>query len=67
MTITKVIERLSIYYNGQLSVLKYLLNQCCGMIDIIEEKKFNVFKNIVVTIEGKIITLEVSFKKKAKF
>ncbi|KAL0274621.1 UNVERIFIED_CONTAM: hypothetical protein PYX00_002710 [Menopon gallinae] len=58
MTITKVIERLSVYYNGQLTVLKYLLNQCCGMIDIIEEKKFNVFKNIVVTVEGKIITLE---------
>lgn len=59
MTITKVTERVSVYYSGQLSVLKYLLNQSCGVLEIVDEKKFKAFKNINIIIENKIITLEV--------
>lgn len=58
---TQVIQRLSVYYSGQLNILKYLLSQVCGSIDPVDEKKFRVFKNIDITVEGKVITLEVSF------
>ncbi|KAK6626585.1 Cleavage and polyadenylation specificity factor 73 [Polyplax serrata] len=58
MTVTRVTERVSVYYSGQMSILKYLLNQSCGPVEVVDDKKLKVFKNINITIESKIITLE---------
>ena len=61
MTITKVTERVSVYYSGQVSILKYLLNQSCGPVEVVDEKKLKIFKTINVNIDNKIITLEVKY------
>ncbi|KAK0085345.1 hypothetical protein PV325_005386 [Microctonus aethiopoides] len=58
MCMSQVIQRQSIYFNGSLPVLKHLLTQIAGNLDLIDDKKMRVFKNVDVTIEGKIVTME---------
>lgn len=58
---SQIIQRQSIFYGGSLSVLRHLICQLAGTIEPIEgEKKFKVFNNIEITIENKVVTLEVS-------
>lgn len=60
MTMSQIIQRQSIFYGGSLSVLRHLICQLAGTIEPIEgEKKFKVFNNIEITIENKVVTLEV--------
>ncbi|KAK0074865.1 hypothetical protein PV325_007697, partial [Microctonus aethiopoides] len=58
ITTTEVKCIQSIYFDGSLSVLKHLLMQMDGELDIIDEKEMRVFKNIDVIIEGKIVMVE---------
>lgn len=58
MSMSQVIQRQSIYYSASLPTLKHLLTQIAGNLDIIDDKKLRVFKNVDLTIEGKIITIE---------
>lgn len=58
MNITQVVQRQSICFNSSWSVLKHLLQQISGEIDIIDDKKIRIFKNVDVSIDGKIVTLE---------
>lgn len=60
MNMSQIIQRQSVYYGGSLSVLRHLICQLAGTIETLDgEKKFKVFKNIEVSIENKIVTLEV--------
>ncbi|KAK0071381.1 hypothetical protein PV325_013022 [Microctonus aethiopoides] len=47
-----------IHFHGSVSVLKHLLTQIDGDLDIIDDKKMRVLKNVDVTIEGKVVTME---------
>ncbi|XP_044739743.1 cleavage and polyadenylation specificity factor 73 [Chrysoperla carnea] len=59
MNMSQIIQRQSVYYGGSLSVLRHLICQLAGTIETLDgEKKFKVFKNIEVSIENKIVTLE---------
>ncbi|KAK0082895.1 hypothetical protein PV326_006954, partial [Microctonus aethiopoides] len=58
MGMSEAIQKQSIYFNGSLPVLKHLLTQIAGNLDLIDDKKMRVFKNVDVTIEGKIVTIE---------
>uniref|UniRef100_A0ABD2WL54 Cleavage and polyadenylation specificity factor subunit 3 n=1 Tax=Trichogramma kaykai TaxID=54128 RepID=A0ABD2WL54_9HYME len=58
MSISQVVQRQSVYYSAPLPTLKHLLTQIAGTLETIDDKKLRVFKNVDLTIEGKIITME---------
>ncbi|XP_044018977.1 cleavage and polyadenylation specificity factor 73-like [Aphidius gifuensis] len=58
MGIAQIVQRQSIAFNSSWSVLKHLLQQISGALDIINDKKIRVFNNVDVTIDGKVVTLE---------
>ncbi|XP_035724312.1 uncharacterized protein LOC118442590 isoform X2 [Vespa mandarinia] len=58
MSMSQVIQRQSVYFSASLPVLKHLLTQIAGNLEVIDDKKLRVFKNIDVTIDGKIVMME---------
>lgn len=58
MSMSQVIQRQSVYFSASLLVLKHLLTQIAGNLEVVDDKKLRVFKNIDVTIDGKIVTME---------
>lgn len=58
MSMSQVIQRQSVYFSASLPVLKHLLTQIAGSLEIVDDKKLRVFKNVDVTIDGKIVTME---------
>ena len=61
MTMTQVTQRQSIHYSGSLNVLRHLITQVAGLVETIDgDKKMKAFKAIDISIEGKIISLEVT-------
>jgi hypothetical protein len=59
MSMSQVIQRQSIHYSGGLPVLRHLLTQVSGNVEVLEEKKLRVFQNVELTLDNKIVTLEV--------
>jgi cleavage and polyadenylation specificity factor subunit 3 len=59
MSMSQVIQRQSIHYSGGLPVLRHLLTQVAGNAEVLEDKKLRVFQNVEVTLDNKIVTLEV--------
>ncbi|KAJ9601540.1 hypothetical protein L9F63_000283 [Diploptera punctata] len=58
MTMSQVIQRQSIHYSGSLPVLRHLLMQVSGTVEMLDDKKLRIFQNVDLTLENKIITLE---------
>ncbi|EFN66769.1 Cleavage and polyadenylation specificity factor subunit 3 [Camponotus floridanus] len=58
MSMSQVIQRQSVYFSASLPVLKHLLTQIAGNLEVVDDKKLRVFKNVDVTIDGKIVTME---------
>ncbi|KAG5321931.1 CPSF3 factor, partial [Pseudoatta argentina] len=58
MSMSQVIQRQSVYFSASLPVLKHLLTQIAGHLEVVDDKKLRIFKNVDVTIDGKIITME---------
>lgn len=55
-----MMQRQSIHYGGSLSVLRHLITQVAGIIETIEgDKKMRAFNAIDISVENKIISLEV--------
>jgi hypothetical protein len=40
-------------------VLRHMLTQVSGNVEVLEEKKLRVFQNVDLTLDNKIVTLEV--------
>jgi cleavage and polyadenylation specificity factor subunit 3 len=59
MSMSQVIQRQSIHYSGGLPVLRHLLTQVSGNVEVLEEKKLRVFQNVELTLDDKVVTLEV--------
>jgi cleavage and polyadenylation specificity factor subunit 3 len=59
MSMSQVIQRQSIHYSGAMPVLRHLLAQVAGNVEVLEEKKLRIFQNVDLTLDNKIITLEV--------
>ncbi|PSN34000.1 Cleavage and polyadenylation specificity factor 73 [Blattella germanica] len=58
MTMSQVIQRQSMHYSGPMAVLRHLLLQVSGSVEMIDEKKLRIFQGVDLTLENKIITLE---------
>jgi len=58
MSMSQVIQRQSIHFSGGLPVLRHLLTQVSGNVELLEEKKLRVFQNVELTLDNKIVTLE---------
>lgn len=53
-------QRQSIHYGGNTSVLRHVISQVAGLLESIEgDKKMRAFGAIDITIEQKIVILEV--------
>lgn len=60
MTLNQIIQRQSIHYSGNFSVLRYYLSTVAGLLEPLEDdKKMRAFGVIDITIENKIVSLEV--------
>jgi hypothetical protein len=59
MSMSQVVQRQSVHYSGALPALRLLLSQVSGNVEMLEEKKMRVFQNVDVTLDNKIIMLEV--------
>jgi cleavage and polyadenylation specificity factor subunit 3 len=59
MSMSQVIQRQSVHYSGAMPMLRHLLVQVAGNVEVLEEKKLRVFQNVDLTLDNKIITLEV--------
>lgn len=60
MSMTQVIQRQSVHYSGSVGVLRYLIGQLAGSIETIEgDKKMRAFDTIDITVENKVVALEV--------
>lgn len=60
MTKSHIIQQQSVYFSGSLQVLKYLISHLAGSVEEVGEKKLRAFNSIDVSIENKIVVLEVS-------
>ncbi|XP_023209638.1 cleavage and polyadenylation specificity factor subunit 3 [Centruroides vittatus] len=61
MVMSVVSQRLSIYFTGNFQLLHFYLNQLSGDVEVIDikgKKALKVFKKIMLTQEGRRITLE---------
>jgi len=58
ISMSQVIQRQSVYFSMSLCVLKDLLTQISGNLEVVDDKKLRVFKNVDVTIDGQIATME---------
>lgn len=53
-------QRQSIHFTGSIGVLRYLVTQVAGLLETIEgDRKMRAFNAIDITIEGKVVSLEV--------
>jgi cleavage and polyadenylation specificity factor subunit 3 len=59
MSMSQVMQRQSIHYSGGLPVLRHLLTQVAGNVEAVDEKKMRVFQNVELTLDDKVVTLEV--------
>jgi cleavage and polyadenylation specificity factor subunit 3 len=59
MSMSQVIQRQSIHYSGAMPVLRHLLAQVAGNVEVLDEKKLRIFQNVDLTLDNKIVTLEV--------
>lgn len=60
MSMSHVIQQQSIYFTGSMAVLRYLVTQLTGTIEAIEDKKLRAFQCIDITLDNKMVTLEVN-------
>lgn len=58
MSMSQVVQRQSIHFSAGLPVLRHLLTQVSGNVEVLEEKKVRVFQNVELTLDNKIVTLE---------
>lgn len=61
MSISQVVQRQSMHYNGPMALLKHILIQLAGAVDITDDKKLRVFNCIDLSLVDKCVTLEVIF------
>lgn len=62
MSMTQVMQRQSLHYSGSLSILRHLITQVAGIVETIEgDKKMRAFNAVDISVENKIISLEVFF------
>jgi cleavage and polyadenylation specificity factor subunit 3 len=59
MSMSQVVQRQSIHYSRAMPVLRHLLTQVAGTVEVLEEKKLRIFQNVDLTLDNKIVTLEV--------
>jgi cleavage and polyadenylation specificity factor subunit 3 len=59
MSMSQVLQRQSIHYSGALPVLQLLLSQVSGNVEMLEGNKMRVFQNVDITLDNKIVMLEV--------
>lgn len=60
MSMSQIMQRQSLYFSGSLPVLRHLITQVAGLLEPIEgEKKMRAFNAIDITIDNKVVTLEV--------
>lgn len=61
MSMTQIIQRQSIHYSGNLNVLHHMMSQVAGLLELVEgDKKLRAFNAVEITIDNKIVTLEVT-------
>lgn len=59
---SQIMQRQSIHYSGNIGALRYLISQVAGLLESIEgDKKMRAFNAIDITLDHKIVTLEVIF------
>lgn len=59
MSMTQVIQRQSVHFSGSPVVLRYLIQQLAGTLDIIEgDRKMRAFDAIDIIFENKVVTIE---------
>jgi len=62
MSISQVVQRQSMHYNGPMALLKHILIQLAGSVDFADDKddkKLRVFNCIDLSLADKCVTLEV--------
>lgn len=59
MSISTVIQQQSVYFTGSMNVLRYLLTQLTGTVEALDDKKLRAFQAIDISLENKMVTLEV--------
>lgn len=63
MSMDHIMQRLSIHYSGSLNVLRHFVTQVAGLLESIEgDRKLRAYNAIDISIENKIVTLEVCIK-----
>lgn len=64
MAMSQVVQRQSLHYSGSPNVLRNFITQVAGLLETVEgERKMRAFNAVDITIENKIVTLEVVKKK----
>ncbi|XP_044745051.1 cleavage and polyadenylation specificity factor 73 [Coccinella septempunctata] len=58
MSMSQILQRQSIHYSGNMTVLRHFISQVAGLLESVEEKKMKAFGAIDIIFEGKIVTLE---------
>lgn len=57
---SQIMQRQSIHYSGNTSVLRHIISQVAGLLESIEgDKKMRAFGTVDITIEQKVVILEV--------
>lgn len=60
LSMSQIMQRQSLHYAGNTGVLRHLISQVAGLLEPLEgEKKMRAFNAIDITLEQKIVTLEV--------
>lgn len=60
MNVSTVIQQQSIHFTGSMNVLRLLLTQLTGTVEALEDKKLRAFQAIDITLDNKMVTLEVN-------
>ncbi|KAL3285800.1 hypothetical protein HHI36_000323 [Cryptolaemus montrouzieri] len=58
MSMSQILQRQSIHYSGNMTILRHFISQVAGLLETLEEKKLRAFNAVDILIEGKIVTLE---------
>ncbi|CAH1979755.1 unnamed protein product [Acanthoscelides obtectus] len=59
LSMSQIMQRQSLHYSGNSSVLRHLISQVAGLLESIEgDKKMRAFNAVDITIEPKIVILE---------
>lgn len=62
LSMSQIMQRQSIHYSGNMGALRYLISQVAGLLESIEgDKKMRAFNAIDITLDHKIVTLEVIY------